>query len=436
MHYAETLEYLYLQTPAFHQVGGVAYKPGLENTAGLMTALGNPHTKFKSIHIAGTNGKGSVSHYLSACLQSADYKTGLYTSPHLVDFGERIKIDGQMIDEQYVIDFVEKNKEIIEQIKPSFFEITMAMAFCYFADNKVDIAVVEVGLGGRLDSTNIITPILSIITNVALEHTEWLGNTLPQIAEEKAGIIKKNVPVVIGEACAQTRPVFTEKAETENAQIFFAEDRYSVEQNGYLPNGKMTVQVNALKYGDFNYQCFSGLTGIYQLKNIATVLTAIDILNNLTDFNIYVHNMYEGLPNVVELSGLQGRWQTVQQKPKIIVDVAHNAAGFAYVVQQLKNEQFNNLKIILGMMADKDIAAVLELLPQNATYYFTQAKTQRAIDAEKLRELSENYGLKGQAFAQIEDALQAAKNEATENDLIYIGGSNLVVGEALKTFNN
>jgi dihydrofolate synthase/folylpolyglutamate synthase len=432
MTYNETLDYLYTQTPAFHNIGGAAYKPGLENTEKLMTALGNPHRKFRAIHIAGTNGKGSVAHYLSACLQSAGYKTGLYTSPHLVDFGERIRIDGKIIEHQYVIDFVKQNQKLIDEIKPSFFEITTAIAFRYFAENKVDIAVVEVGLGGRLDSTNILIPALSVITNIALEHTEFLGDTVAKIAAEKAGIIKPNVPVVIGEATVETKPVFIEKAKVEKAPVFFAEDEYFIEKKGYLPNGKMIAQANSLKYKKFPIECISDLTGIYQLKNIATVLTAIDVICELTEFDIYVQNMFEGFAYVTKFTGLQGRWQQTGNNPKTIVDTAHNAAGIAEVVQQLTNEQFNMLHIVFGIAADKDISAILSLLPKNATYYFTQAKTQRALAVEKLREIAADFGVAGDAYNSVTEAITAAKQNAAADDLIYIGGSNFVVGEALE----
>ncbi|MCL1868315.1 MAG: Mur ligase family protein, partial [Paludibacter sp.] len=272
MTYDQTIKYLYAQTPAFHNIGAAAYKPGLENMKWLMSALGNPHKKFRAILVAGTNGKGSVSHYLAACLQAAGYKTGLYTSPHLVDFDERIRIDGKTIDHQYVINFVERHKNLLEQKKLSFFEFTTAMAFRYFYDNKIKIAVVEVGLGGRLDSTNILTPLLSVITNIALDHTEFLGNTLADIAAEKAGIIKKKVPVVVGEAVDETRPVFIEKANELLAPLFFAQEKYEITDPEYLPNGKISYIVISKKYA-FSFKCFSGLSGIYQLKNLATVFT-------------------------------------------------------------------------------------------------------------------------------------------------------------------
>lgn len=432
MTYEQTIQYLYVQTPTFHNVGALAYKPGLQNTRKLMNALGNPQKKFKAIHIAGTNGKGSVAHYMAACLQNAGYKTGLYTSPHLIDFAERIRIDGQKIDQQYVIDFVKNNKNLLETIKPSFFEFTMAMAFCFFAEKKIDIAVIETGLGGRLDSTNIITPVLSIITNIAFDHTEFLGNTLEKIAGEKAGIIKRKVPVVVGEVTEQTRPVFIEKANKMNAPLFFAQEKYQTIKNRDLPNGKMSFQIIAKEYDNFGFECFSGLNGIYQLKNLVTVLTAIDVLNKFSKFNIYVHNMFEGLAFVSELTGLQGRWQTIGQNPKIVVDTGHNPAGIAEVIKQIQIEQFSNLHIVFGMVADKDITAVLTILPKNATYYFTQAQTQRAISATKLCQEAAVYQLCGKAYSSISEALTAAKQNADVNDLIYIGGSNFVAGEALE----
>ncbi|MCL2596623.1 MAG: bifunctional folylpolyglutamate synthase/dihydrofolate synthase [Paludibacter sp.] len=431
MTYSQTIQYLYAQTPAFHQVGAVAYKPGLQNTRKLMNALGNPQKKFKAIHIAGTNGKGSVSHYLAACLQKAGYTTGLYTSPHLVDFAERIRIDGQKIGRKYVVDFVKKNKNLLETIKPSFFEFTMAMAFCFFADREIDIAVVETGLGGRLDSTNILRPVLSVITNIAFDHTEFLGNTLEKIAQEKAGIIKRKIPVVIGEATEQTHPVFVNKANEKDAPIFFAKEKYQITKNKDLPNGKMSFQVISKENNNFDFECFSGLCGIYQLNNLATVLTAIDVLNKYTKYNVYVKNIFEGLAFVSELTGLQGRWQTIGYNPKIVVDTAHNPAGIAQVVKQIQIEHFDLLHIVFGMAADKDIPAVLALLPQNAVYYFTQAKTQRAISTKDLQTQAEKYQLLGEAFHSVSEAVSAAKKNANANDMIFIGGSNFVVGEAL-----
>jgi len=435
MTYEQTIQFLYSQTPAFHNVGGAAYKPGLQNTRKLMTALGNPHKKFKSIHVAGTNGKGSVSHFLAAGLQKAGYKTGLYTSPHLVDFTERIRIDGQQIDRQYVIDFVQNNNSILKIIQPSFFEFTMAMAFCFFAEKKIDIAVIETGLGGRLDSTNIITPLLSVITNIAFDHTEFLGDTQEKIAIEKAGIIKKKVPAIIGEVTQQTRPVFIEKAKKMNAPLFFAQEKYQTLKRNDLPNGKMNIEI--ISKENTKIDCVSGLSGIYQLKNITTVVTAIDVLNKFyKNFNINSQNMLEGLASVVELTGLQGRWQTIAQNPKIVVDTGHNPDGIAQVVKQIETEQFEKLHIVFGMSADKDIAAVLTLLPKNAIYYFAKATTQRALSAEQLSTLAASEQLFGKAYPSVVEAITAAKQNAAENDLLFIGGSNFVVGEALEMIND
>jgi len=432
MTYEQTLEFLYSQTPAFHNVGAAAYKPGLENTERLMSALGNPHKKFSTIHIAGTNGKGSISHCLAACLQTAGYKTGLYTSPHLVDFGERIRINGQKIDRQYVIDFVKNNKNLLKQIKPSFFEFAMAMAFCRFADKKIEIAVIETGLGGRLDSTNIISPILSVITNIALDHTEFLGNTFEKIAVEKAGIIKYKTPVVVGEAIEQTSNVFVEKAKEQSAPLFFTQDKYEIRNPKFLPNSKMSFQLFPDKHNELCFEYVSGLSGLFQMKNLATVFNSIDVINKFSKFNISADAVSQGLANVCELTGLQGRWQTISENPKIIIDTGHNAAGIAEVVRQIKTEQFDVLHIVFGMSADKDSAAVLALLPKNANYYFTQAKSQRALSAEKLCEQAAAYGLTGKAFPYVFDAVTAAKKAATENDLIFVGGSNFVVGEVLQ----
>ena len=424
MNYQETLQYLYTRLAAFHLQGGTAYKPGLTNTLRLMEVLDNPHTKFPSIHIAGTNGKGSVSHYLSAILQEAGYKVGLYTSPHLVDFGERIRVNGKMIDEQYVIDFVANNQEIIQAVQPSFFELTMAMAFSYFAENQVDIAIIEVGLGGRLDSTNIIHPIVSIINNIAFDHQAFLGNTLAAIALEKAGIMKKDVPIVIGEALAETKEVFVRQAETVQTTIYFAE-----EQPDYPTFVRFALGKMCFSFHEKTYQ--SELLGTYQLKNLATVFLATQIINQNTDFQITEAALSSGIANVVSLTGLRGRWELLQKHPTIIADTAHNPAGMQVALNQLKNYSFTSLRIIIGMVDDKDIDSILQMLPREANYYFTQAPTERAIPASVLQEKAEAYGLRGQSFPSIEQAMQTAQQEAVQEDLIFITGSNFVVGEAL-----
>lgn len=424
MTYASTIQYLYDRLPVFHNVGAAAYKPGFENTIRLMDALNNPHQHFKSIHIAGTNGKGSVSHILAAIFQSAGYSTGLYTSPHLVDFGERIKVNGEMIDENYVVDFVENNLQLFDSVQPSFFEATMAMAFSYFADKNVDIAIIEVGLGGRLDSTNVINPLLSIITNISFDHIGFLGDTLEKIAYEKAGIIKQNIPVVIGEWLPETLPVFQQKALEMNSPLYLASTQCQI--IGYDAN-KMICK------SQLNESFKVGLLGIYQLKNIATVLKAIEVFQefNSPDFKIDDKALKNGIENVVKLTGLRGRWEILQTSPQIVADTGHNVAGISYVVEQLMQQHFNHLHIIIGMVNDKDINHVLDLLPNSAQYYFTQAAVTRALPSVELRKLAETHGLKGKDYTSVKEAVDAAIADALVDDFIFIGGSNFVVGEAL-----
>ncbi len=415
MNYDQTIAYLYNSQPAFHQVGAAAYKPGLDNTIRLMEQLHNPHTMFRSIHVAGTNGKGSTSHLLAAVLQKAGYKVGLYTSPHLVDFRERIRINGNMIPKERVVDFVDKQQRILENIRPSFFETTMALAFDYFASEKVDIAVIEVGLGGRLDSTNIITPELSIITNIGIDHTEFLGHTLPEIAAEKAGIIKPNIPVIIGETHPQTASVFIQKAKEVQAEIIFADNNYQL--STALP---IVRTVNCQ------------LSGCYQTKNQRTVLAAIAQLKQ-KGWNISEEAIQQGFANVCTLTGLRGRWETLAENPLVICDTGHNAHGIKYVVQQLKTLS-GTLHIVFGMVDDKDVEDVLKMLPKQAHYYFTQAQTKRAIPATELKKMAEKKGLQGQDYTTMKDAIQAAKEIATTADTIFIGGSNYIVGEAICIF--
>ncbi len=406
MTYQETLTYLYKSTPVFHLQGGAAYKPGFKNTNLLLEALGNPHRKFRTIHVAGTNGKGSTSHLMAATLQKAGYKTGLYTSPHLVDFGERIRINGTMVEQQFVIDFVEKNKKLLEDICPSFFETTMCMAFAYFAEQKIDVAVIEVGLGGRLDSTNVIKPELSIITNIGLDHTEFLGTTLAEIANEKAGIIKPNTPIIIGETQAETTEIFAEKASKENASIIFA-DQCSIEN---LPD--------------------SDLKGIYQQKNRHTAYIALQKLKEL-GYNISDEDIKHAFAHTCALTGLQGRWQILQKKPSIICDTGHNEHGMRMTIAQLTSLQYNHLHIIIGFVADKDVDKILDLLPRQASYYFTQANTPRALSSQMLQKQAENFELNGIHFENVKAAYCAALDKANEGDVVFIGGSNFVVGELL-----
>jgi len=423
MNYDQTLQYLYSSLPVFHFSGANAYKPGLVNTNRLMNVLHHPYCKYKTIHVAGTNGKGSVSHFLSAILQAAGYKVGLYTSPHLVDFGERIRINGQTIDKEYVINFVQNYKSDFDIIQPSFFETTMAMAFNYFADNEVDVAVIEVGLGGRLDSTNIITPVLSIITNISFDHVEFLGNTIEQIATEKAGIIKKNIPVVIGEASPETKTVFCSVAEQNNAVIYFAENDITIKciESSYL---NMNILVNdKIKYS-------LGLTGMYQLKNTATVLKSVEILQK-SGFKISENNISTGLKNVIDLTGFMGRWQCFGIEPPLVVDTAHNFAGISELVNHINALKFNDLHLIFGMVNDKDISKILQILPRNAKYYFTNAAIARALPACELKLQATTCGLHGSDYNKVEEAVNAALSNAVKNDFVLIFGSNFVVGEAI-----
>jgi dihydrofolate synthase/folylpolyglutamate synthase len=423
MNYQETIEYLYKLLPVFHLKGASAYKPGLANTIRLMDSLENPHLKFKSIHIAGTNGKGSVSHYLSAVLQESGYKTGLYTSPHLIDFGERIRINGAMINQQYVIDFVADHHDLIAAVQPSFFELTMAMCFCYFADNKVDIAVIETGLGGRLDSTNIIMPVLSIITNIGFDHMEFLGNTLPEIAAEKAGIIKANIPVVIGESLPETKKVFEEFAHKKGADICYSEVNELPEFKGF--------DGHKMKFSFQDKNFISGLSGIYQLRNIRTLITAIRVLQ-AGSFIITDQAIESGLMNVSELTGLRGRWEVVRNKPLLIADTAHNAHGLSQLNENIKQYQYQHLRIIIGMVKDKDLNAALQILPSNAIYYFTKALSERSLPTNELKTKAKEAGLKGNSFESIAEAISSAMHDADNQDIIIITGSNFVVGEALQ----
>ena len=424
MNYEETVAYLYKQMPAYQRVGQSAYKEGLENSLALDAHFGYPHRHYRTIHVAGTNGKGSTSHLLAAVLSEAGYKVGLYTSPHLIDFRERIRVNGEMIEEQFVVDFVKNHREAFEPIMPSFFELTMEMAFVYFQKMEVDLAIIETGLGGRLDSTNIILPNLSIITNIGFDHIQYLGNTLPKIAAEKAGIIKPDTPVVIGEIeNEEVKEVFIAKAQQVNAPIVFAEetmDNFTSEitKDGWILNN------------DSYHNLKSELGGWVQNKNARTVLTAIHELLKL-DYKIPNQAVYSGFANVVELTGLMGRWQTLQQKPKVVCDTGHNEHGIRYIVNQLAMENYETLHIVFGMANDKDTNIVLSMLPKDAVYYFTQASIERALDVNILAENASKHGLKGDKYSTVELALEAAKEKANKNDFIFIGGSSFVVADAL-----
>ena len=427
MNYNETLSYLFSRLPMFSRIGSAAYKADLTNTIKLCDALGNPQNTFKSIHIAGTNGKGSVSHILAAILQTAGYKTGLYTSPHLKDFRERIKIDGKMVEEDFVVDFTKRIDPLIEEIEPSFFEITVAMAFEYFALHKVDIAIIEVGLGGRLDSTNIITPELCIITNIGRDHMNLLGNSIEEIAFEKAGIIKPRVPVIIGETLPETRPVFENIAAKMGAPIVFAhEKRWIADWHIHDHLLEISVAANELDNEHKNYKL--DLPGIYQLRNILPVIEAVHILNE-KGWKIEEKHLQEALPQVKKLTGLHGRWEVVRQHPTVVIDVGHNEDGIKQLVQQLEVTDFEHLHIIMGFVKDKEIATVLTLLPKNASYYFTKAQIPRALPEEELAAMAEIAGLKGHAFPEVNIALQTALAKAERNDLILVCGSVFLVGE-------
>ncbi|ATP55004.1 dihydrofolate synthase [Pedobacter ginsengisoli] len=426
MNYEQTIDYLYRKLPMFTRVGAVAFKKDLHNTVAMCERLDNPQNKFKTIHIGGTNGKGSTSHMIAAIFQQAGYKTGLYTSPHLKDFRERIRVNGEMVSKDFVINFVEQQQGIIEEISPSFFEVTVAMAFSYFYEQNVDIAIIEVGLGGRLDSTNIITPELSVITNISLDHTNILGNTLKEIAGEKAGIIKPGIPVVIGESHPETDPVFIQKAKETQSSILFADQQLQISKS--TKEGEF-LNVSVSKNGSNLFEnILLDLTGTYQLKNILTVIQAVETLKTL-GFKIHNDALYSALKNVKDLTGLMGRWQILSKNPLIVSDTGHNIAGITEVVQNINTTPHNKLHVVIGMVKDKDINGVLNLLPPTALYYFCQPQLERALSAQELATEAEKHGLKGSVFTTVELAINAAKENANADDLIYIGGSTFVVAE-------
>jgi dihydrofolate synthase/folylpolyglutamate synthase len=415
MTYEETIEYLYNLAPMFQKVGSSAYKEGMENSFLIDAHLNHPHKEYRTIHVGGTNGKGSTAHLLASILQEAGYKVGLYTSPHLLDFRERIRINGEKISKEFIVDFIAQNKDFFESIQPSFFELTTGMAFAFFAEQKVEIAVIEVGLGGRLDCTNVITPVLSIVTNISFDHTGLLGNTLTAIAREKAGIIKPGVPAIIGEAEGEVKAVFA--------------------KTHAIPPPPVEASRMRGGYWEFDTPEYPGLIcelgGYAQEKNAATVLCAVDILKKGV-FNIPPKAVYKGFRWVVENTGLMGRWQIVRNNPKIVLDTGHNVGGIQYIVQQLKNESYERLHIVFGMVNDKDISSVLALLPQDAVYYFTRASVPRALDAKSLAEQGAEFGLKGQIYSTVSEALSAATHDAAKKDFIFIGGSTFVVADALE----
>jgi dihydrofolate synthase/folylpolyglutamate synthase len=426
MNYKASIEYLYTKLPMFSKTGVASLKMDLVNTLTICSFLNNPEKRFKSIHVAGTNGKGSVSHLIASILQEQGYKTGLYTSPHLEDFRERIKVNGEMIPESFVVDFTSKIKPVIDEISPSFFEVTVGMAFEYFANEKVDIAVIETGLGGRLDSTNVIHPVLSIITNISYDHVQILGDTLDKIAGEKAGIIKMNTPTVIGKTQPETASVFNQKAAALNSPICFADQYWTSEITEDSPSS-LTIQLTASDQSrQYTYTC--PLAGSYQQENIITVRVAIDQLRKL-DWEINDVSIQKGITNVIANTGLHGRWETISSSPLIILDVAHNADGVNKMLEQLKRFNFNQLFLVLGISADKDVNEVLSLLPKQAEYAFTKAHLPRALDPLQLKAMAETHQLKGEIFENVNDGIQHFKNKANNNDLILVCGSIFVVGE-------
>ncbi|MBN8789643.1 MAG: bifunctional folylpolyglutamate synthase/dihydrofolate synthase [Terrimonas sp.] len=426
MTYKETIEYLYTALPMFSRIGDAAIKKDLTNTLILCERLGNPHHKFKTVHIAGTNGKGSVSHMLSAVFQNAGYRTGLYTSPHLKDFRERIKVNGEIVSEDFVAQFTQKITPLIAEIQPSFFEITVAMAFEYFAEMQVDVAVIETGLGGRLDSTNVVNPEVSVITNIGMDHMHLLGNTLAAIAFEKAGIIKQDVPVVIGETNAETSNVFTDVSRAKHAPIIFADQVRYTEDHIYKAH---RLHITVVNKADNEKKDFSlDLTGLYQAKNVVTVLAVTDALKH-KGWNISGENIHAGLNNVKKLTGLHGRWEQVGHKPDVFIDVAHNEDGIKQLVAQAEWMDFHELHIVMGMVKDKDIEKVLALLPKEANYYFTKAQIPRALPENELATKALQYDLHGHHYPDVNTAVKAAIQKAHRDDLIIVCGSVFVVGE-------
>ncbi len=428
MNYQQTLDYMFSRLPMFQRIGAAAYKANLDNTLALCELTGHPYRKFRSVHVAGTNGKGSVSHMLASIMQENGLKTGLFTSPHLKDFRERIKVDGQMVSRDFVTGFIEKYKQDFEKIKPSFFEMTFVMAMCWFEEMQVDIAIIETGMGGRLDSTNVITPLLSIITNVGYDHTQFLGKTLAEIAAEKAGIIKSEVPVVIGETLPGSADVFRETAAKNNSPIIFSDEVVKVVKDGRHPvAGEMMVTAfHSLKKSILK----SPLTGNYQLKNIATVIAATDLLQT-TYASFADLAVSAGIHKTIQNTGLAGRWQVLKEKPLTICDIGHNPDGISEIVHQLNSMEFNQLHFVIGVVNDKDITKMLSLLPMNARYYFCKADIPRGLDAKELQAKALEFELFGDSYMSVADAYHAAVGAAADNDLIFIGGSAFVVAEVI-----
>ena len=428
MNYQETIDWMFKQLPMYQRIGAAAYKPNLDNTIALLELLGNPHRRFKSVHVAGTNGKGSTSHMLASIFQEAGYKTGLYTSPHLRDFRERIRINGEMIPEDNVTRFIERYHDDFQKIGLSFFEMTVGMAFQYFADEQVDIAIVEVGMGGRLDSTNLITPELSVITNIGLDHVQFLGDTLEKIAGEKAGIIKEGIPVVIGETQPETHQVFEDKARELHSPIHFADQRFDCDEIHIdeLQTKKYDIWKDSQLYLE---ACEIPLTGNYQKKNLATVMCAADLLRN--KFDISDDDLRDGIANVIRNTHLMGRWQILSHDPLTIADTGHNVDGIKEVVAQLAEMTYNKLHFVIGTVNDKDIDHILQLLPHNCEYYFCKADIPRGLDANLLAQKAFEFGLRGNVYNSVRDAYLSAQNAASFDDVVFVGGSNFTVAEVI-----
>lgn len=432
MNYQQTLDYLYAQLPMFHRIGPAAYKANLDNTLALAEYLGNPHKNFKTIHIAGTNGKGSVAHLLASVFQEAGYKTGLCTSPHLKDFRERFRINGKKIPEQFISDFVSQHKDFFQTLKPSFFELTMAMTFDYFAKEKVDIAIMETGLGGRLDSTNIITPEVSVITNVGLDHTNLLGNTIEAIAGEKGGIIKTGIPAVIGKSRPEASKVFEQIALKVGTEILFVEQHYLIESSS-LENREYQplLQLSVNSKGSTRV-VESALTGTYQKENILTAVAVVDIINRDGVFQLPDEALKAGLKNVIRNTGIAGRWQILERNPLVICDTGHNADGIRSIMENIGQTPHRHLHFVLGMMNDKDISGIISLLPiDNTTYYFCKPDVPRGLNTDILRQTAEQSGLKGKDYNSVTLAFAAARSAAAKGDLVFVGGSTFVVAEVV-----
>ena len=430
MTYTETLDFLYHSLPVFQHIGGSAYKPGFDNIVALEQELGEPHRRFRSVHVAGTNGKGSVSHMLAAVLQAAGYRTGLFTSPHLKDFRERIKVNGQMISEEEVVNFVEQHREAIDRIQPSFFEITTAIAFDYFAREQVDVAVIEVGMGGRLDSTNVIRPLASVITNISWDHAQFLGDTLEKISGEKAGIIKEMTPVVIGESQIESQLTFITRAKECSAPILFADQLYRVVDRQYVGVNQQQFTIESRLDGE-TFALTVDLLGDYQRKNILTVLTTLDVLNGSGGLTLPREAVVEGLASAAATTGLSGRWQVVNKAPLTVCDTGHNEGGLREIVAQIARQHYRKLYMVLGFVADKDLDKVLPLLPKEAHYLFTRAGIERALDEKLLAERAAAYGLLGEMLPNVTAAVKRARELASPEDMIYIGGSTFIVAEFL-----